>query len=64
MCIGGTIDLTGTQHVVHNLQPVGAAIVDRQTRSAIAENDQAAVELRPMLRQIYLWRIVLDLDEN
>ena len=46
VCIGGTIDLTGTQHVVHNLQPVGAAIVDRQTRSAIAENDQAAVELR------------------
>ena len=32
VCIGGTIDSTGTQHVVHNLQPVGTAIVDRQTR--------------------------------
>ena len=46
VCIGGTIGLTGTQHVVHNLQPVGAAIVDCQTRSATAENDQATVELR------------------
>jgi len=46
VCIGGTIDSTGTQHVVHNLQPVGTAIVDRQTRSATTENDQAAVKLR------------------
>jgi len=46
VCIGGTIDLTGTQHVVHNLQPVGTAIADRQTRPATAENDPAAVELR------------------
>ncbi len=46
VCLGGTIDSPGTQHVVHNLQPVSTAIVDRQTRSATAENDQAAVELR------------------
>jgi len=46
VCIGGTIDSAGTQHVVHNLQPVGTATADRQTRSATAENDQAAVELR------------------
>lgn len=46
VCVGGTIDLTGTQHVVHDLQPVGTAIVDRQTRSAPAKNDRATVELR------------------
>ena len=46
VCVGGTIDSTGAQHVVHNLLSVGTAIVDRQTRPATAENDQAAVELR------------------
>ena len=46
MCVVGAIDSAGTQHAVHNLQPVGTATADRQTRSATAENDQAAVELR------------------
>lgn len=46
VCIGGTVDSAGTQHVVHNLQPVSTAIADRQTRSTTAQNDQAALELR------------------
>ena len=46
VCIGGTTDPAGSQHVVYNLQPVGTAIVDCQTRSATAENDPATGNLR------------------
>jgi hypothetical protein len=46
VCVVGAIDSARTEHVVHNLQPAGAAVADRETRPAPAEDDQAVVELR------------------
>lgn len=46
MCAGGTIDPTGSQPVVHNVQLAGAAVADCETRSAAAEDDQTDIELR------------------
>ena len=46
MCTVGAIDPAGPQPVVHDMQSAGAAVTDRETRPASAEDDQAAVELR------------------
>ena len=46
MCTVGTVGVVGTQCPVHNLQLAGAATVDRQTRLATAEVDQAVLVVR------------------
>ena len=46
MCVVGAVDTAGTQPVVHDMQSTRAAVTDRETRPASAEDDQAAVELR------------------
>ncbi len=46
VCTGRAVGLSGAQHPVYDLQPVGAAAVAGETGSASAENDQAVVELR------------------
>ena len=46
MCAVRAIDTAGPQPVVHDMQPAGAAVTDRETRPASAEDDQAVVELR------------------
>lgn len=46
MCVVGAINTAGPQSVVHNMQSAGAAVADRETRPASAEDDQAAVGLR------------------
>ena len=46
MCAVGAIDTAGPQPIVHDMQSAGAAVTDRETRPASAEDDQAVVELR------------------
>ena len=46
MCVVGTVDSEGAEHVVHNVQPAGAAVADRKARPASSEDDQAVIELR------------------
>ena len=46
MRVVGAIDTGGPQSVVHDMQPAGTAVTDRETRPASSEDDQATVELR------------------
>lgn len=46
VCIGGTAGAVGTQCSVYDVQPVGSTTLDRQTRLAAAEVDQAVLVVR------------------
>ena len=46
VCTGRTVGVDGSEHVVHDLQPAGAATVDRQTGFASAEIDQTIFIVR------------------
>ena len=46
VCVGSGADPTGTQHVVHDLRPVGSTVADRETGPASAEVDQTVFEIR------------------
>lgn len=46
VCAVGTVDPSGAQHVVYDMQLAGAATVDREAGLATSEVDQTAIELR------------------
>ena len=46
VCAGRAVGAIGAEHAVHDLQSVGAATVNRQTRLATAQTDQAVLMVR------------------
>jgi transposase len=46
VCLGRTVDPAGSEHDVHDMQFASSAVADCQAGLAIAEDDQAAIELR------------------